>query len=199
MHSSSRGPGRPTCRGTSGRLHYLWPGLVQSAVLTAAATHGLMKHQRAEGEAPAPEGGGDGHDQGRGPASRAARLPRQGREVLEGIARPLRVGLAVSLSGPLAPMGIGAHRGLALWAEGAPPGSRRVELVVRDDRGDQVLVRRQVEELLVRERVDLLAGPYSSGLTRAAAPLAETHGAVLWSHGGAADDIHRRGYRMVVG
>src|SRR6266446_5313665 len=59
MHSSSRGPGRPTCRGTSGRLHYLRPGLVQSAVLTAAATHGLMRHQRAEGEAPAPEGGGD--------------------------------------------------------------------------------------------------------------------------------------------
>src|SRR2546427_12997459 len=57
MRSSSRGPGRPTCRGTSGRLHYLWPGLVQSVVLTAAATHGLMR--RAEGEAPAPEGGGD--------------------------------------------------------------------------------------------------------------------------------------------
>src|SRR5229473_5642017 len=34
-------------------------GLVQSVVLTAAATHGLMRHQRAEGEAPAPEGGGD--------------------------------------------------------------------------------------------------------------------------------------------
>ena len=78
-------------------------------------------------------------------------------------------------------MGIGAHRGLALWAEAARPGSRRVELVVRDDRGDRVLVRRQVEELLVRERVDLLAGPYSSGLTRAAAPLAETHGVVLWN------------------
>src|SRR5213078_2538520 len=116
-----------------------------------------------------------------------------------GIARPLRVGPAVSLSGPLAPMGIDAHRGLVLWAEGPRPGSRRVELVVRDDRGDRVLVRRQVEELLVRARVDLLAGPYSSGLTRAAAPLAETHGVVLWNHGGAADDIHRRGYRMVVG
>ena len=96
-------------------------------------------------------------------------------------------------------MGVGAYRGLALWTEVARPGSRRVELVVRDDRGDRVLVRREVEELLVRERVDLLAGPYSSGLTRAAAPLAETHGVVLWNHGGAADDIHGRGYRMVVG
>src|SRR2546428_2781758 len=124
-----------------------------------------MRHQRASG-----------HDRGYGLASHAARLPRQGREVLEGIGRPLRVGLAVSLSGPLAPMGIGAHRGLALWAEGARSGSRRVELVVRDDRGDQVLVRRPVEELLVRERVDLLAGPYSSGLARAAAPLAQTPG-----------------------
>src|SRR3989442_16005021 len=82
-----------------------WPGLVQSDVLTAIATHGPMRHQRASG-----------HDRGYGPASHAARLPRQGREVLEGIARPLRVGLAVSLSGPLAPMGIDAHPGLPLWA-----------------------------------------------------------------------------------
>src|SRR2546428_10916278 len=146
-----------------------------------------MRHQRASG-----------HDRGYGPASHAARLPRQGREVLEGIARPLRVGLAVSLSGPLAPMGIDAHRGLVLWAEGPRPGSRRVELVVRDDRGDRVLVRRQVEELLVRARVDLLAGPYSSGLTRAAAPLAETHGVVLWNHGGGAGDHHPPGYPMVL-
>src|SRR2546428_7989186 len=99
-----------------------------------------MRHQRASG-----------HDRGYGPASHAARLPRQGREVLEGIARPLRVGLAVSLSGPLAPMGIDAHRGLALWAEGARPGSRRSELVVRDVRGDRVMYSRQVDALLMSE------------------------------------------------
>ncbi|TMA70279.1 MAG: hypothetical protein E6J68_00420 [Deltaproteobacteria bacterium] len=54
-----------------------------------------------------------------------------------------------------------------------------------------------VEDLL--RRVDLLAGPYSSGLTRAVAPIAEAHGVVLWNHGGAADDIHAQRLRAPVG
>jgi branched-chain amino acid transport system substrate-binding protein len=106
----------------------------------------------------------------------------------------LRVGLAVSLTGPLAAMGTATCRGLALWAEEA-----RVALVVRDDGSERAEVRRAVEMLLDEERVDLLAGPYSSGLTRAVAPLAEARNVVLWNHGGAADDIHRRGHRCVVG
>lgn len=106
----------------------------------------------------------------------------------------LRVGLAVSLTGPLAPMGTAACRGLELWAEEA-----RVALLVRDDGSERARVRRAVEMLLDRERVDLLAGPYSSGLTRAVAPLAESRNVVCWNHGGAADDIHRRGRRCVIG
>jgi len=106
----------------------------------------------------------------------------------------LRVGLAVSLTGPLAAMGTATCRGLELWAE-----ATRVALVVRDDGSGRAQVRRAVEILLDGERVDLLAGPYSSGLTRAVAPLAEARGVVLWNHGGAADDIHRRGRRCLVG
>jgi ABC-type branched-subunit amino acid transport system substrate-binding protein len=106
----------------------------------------------------------------------------------------LRVGLAVSLTGPLAPMGTAARRGLELWAEEA-----RAGLVVRDDGSERARVRRAVEMLLDEERVDLLAGPYSSSLTRAVAPIAEARNVVLWNHGGAADGIHRRGHRCVVG
>src|SRR5204862_178064 len=76
----------------------------------------------------------------------------------------LRVGLAVSLTGPLAPMGSCARRGLELWADEARAARRAVELVVRDDRSAARTAREQVEDLL--RRVDLLAGPYSSGLTR---------------------------------
>src|SRR5438128_1782259 len=89
-------------------------------------------------------------------------------------------------------MGACARRGLELWAEDA-----RAELLVRDDRSDARTARREVEDLL--PRVDLLAGPYSSGLTRAVAPIAEAHGFVLWNHGGAADDIHAQGLRAPVG
>src|SRR5262249_57820652 len=87
-------------------------------------------------------------------------------------------------------MGTATCRGLELWAEAA-----RVALVVRDDGSERAQVRRAVEILLDEERVDLLAGPYSSGLTRAVAPLAEARSVVLWNHGGAADDIPRRDRR----
>jgi branched-chain amino acid transport system substrate-binding protein len=109
------------------------------------------------------------------------------------------VGLAVSLTGPLAPMGTDACRGLELWAEEARPCGRPVVLLVRDDGSERARVRREVETLLDEEHVELLAGPYSSGLTRAVAPLAEAQSVVLWNHGGAADDIHRCGHRYVVG
>lgn len=110
----------------------------------------------------------------------------------------LRVGLAVSLSGPLAPMGIDAQRGFVLWAADARAAGRPVELIIRDDRSNPRLACQHVRDLLDREGIDLLAGPYSSGLTRAVAPIAEARGVVLWNHGGAADDLHRRGYRTLV-
>ncbi len=94
-------------------------------------------------------------------------------------------------------MGSCARRGLELWADEARAARRAVELVVRDDRSAARTAREQVEDLL--RRVDLLAGPYSSGLTRAVAPIAEAHGVVLWNHGGAADDIHAQRLRAPVG
>ena len=103
----------------------------------------------------------------------------------------------MSLTGPLAPRGTCARRGLELWADEARGAGRAVELIVRDDQSDARTARRQVEGLL--RQVDLLAGPYSSGLTRAVAPIAETHGFVLWNHGGAADDIHAQRLRAPVG
>src|SRR5262245_28826643 len=63
----------------------------------------------------------------------------QGGEVLARV-NQLRVGLAVSLTGPLAAMGTATCRGLALWAEEA-----RVALVVRDDGSERAQVRHAVE------------------------------------------------------
>jgi branched-chain amino acid transport system substrate-binding protein len=42
------------------------------------------------------------------------------------------------------------------------------------------------EQLIRDDRVDLLFGPYGSGLVRAAAAMANAHGQVLWNHSGAA-------------
>lgn len=121
---------------------------------------------------------------------------------------PIRAGAALSLSGRFSNQGEQARRGLALWAEdlnmaggvalGQPGHRATVDLVVYDDRSLAREAAALTERLIVRERVDLLFGPYSSVLTLAAAPLTERYERVLWNHGGSSDAITQRGFRQVV-
>jgi ABC-type branched-subunit amino acid transport system substrate-binding protein len=59
--------------------------------------------------------------------------------------------------------------------------------VLLDDGGVPAVARRHAERLLDEAGVDLLLGPYGSGLTRAVLPVAAGRRRVLWNHGGAAD------------
>ncbi|MFP6681152.1 MAG: amino acid ABC transporter substrate-binding protein [Gammaproteobacteria bacterium] len=121
----------------------------------------------------------------------------------------IRIGIAVSLSGRYALLGQQVLAGLQCYvadvnATGgirvtAKDGPRPVELLVRDDRGDVLHCERQVHELIGTERIDLLMGPYGSGLTFAAAKVAESRRMVLWNHSGSGDQIFSAGFRMVVG
>lgn len=93
----------------------------------------------------------------------------------------LRAGATVSLSGPLATQGRDAAAGLRAWAE-----ESGAELVLEDDRGRIERVGAFYAERA--QALDVVFGPYGSGLTRAAvAALARTR-VVLWNHGGAAID-----------
>ncbi|MBO0682818.1 MAG: ABC transporter substrate-binding protein, partial [Candidatus Dormibacteraeota bacterium] len=95
----------------------------------------------------------------------------------------VRVGACLSLSGRYAPFGRQAAAGLEAW--------RRlrggVELSIEDDGSDPARVRAGVRELA--RRSDLLLGPYSTSLARAASEAAAELGLVLWNHGGAGDDV----------
>ena len=93
----------------------------------------------------------------------------------------------ISLTGPFARQGRQAVAGLELWAEEAA-----VRLTVVDDGGSRSAARRAYAEWL-DSGVDLLIGPYGSGLVRAVAPLVCGAGRLLWNHGGAADDLARPG------
>ena len=53
-------------------------------------------------------------------------------------------------------------------------------------------------ELCFGHRANVIFGPYSSALARAAAPIAEAAGMVMVNHGGASDDLYERGHRMTV-
>ena len=106
----------------------------------------------------------------------------------------ITLGIAISLSGRYALLGrqvleglecyirdVNAAGGIRLQAEHRP---LPVSLIVEDDESDETKVRGLTEQLIARDQVDLLMGPYGSGLTLAAAETAEAAQQVLWNHSG---------------
>ncbi len=74
-----------------------------------------------------------------------------------------------------------------------------VALECVDDASDARRCAEIYRAMVAERRADLLMGPYSSALVRAAAPIAEEARMVLINHGGAADGLYERGWRMIVG
>jgi branched-chain amino acid transport system substrate-binding protein len=123
--------------------------------------------------------------------------------------RVLKVGITASRSGQFRRQGQQALAGLQAWAQdvnqagglrvGGPDALRTVSVVHYDDASRPDQVQLLTQRLIREDRVDLVIGPYSSGLALAAAAVAEQFGKVLWNQGGASDRIYQQGYRWVVG
>ena len=125
----------------------------------------------------------------------------------------IRVGIPVSLTGQFQTQGKQALAGLQSWANdvnaagglrlgsgpGGVPKRYPVQVYFQDDRSRVEGVRRATDHLLTSDRVDLLFGPYSSGLTTAAAAVAEERHRLMWNQGGASDDVYQKGYRGIIG
>ena len=95
----------------------------------------------------------------------------------------LRIGACLSLSGRFAQFGRQAAQGLETWR--SLDGT--AEILVEDDCSD----RRTLETVFpgVAARCDLLLGPYSTQLMRAAGRMAAESGWLVWNHGGSGDDV----------
>ena len=110
------------------------------------------------------------------------------------------VGTSLSLSGRFRRQGDQARDGLQLWVEYARDAGQRPvpRLIVLDDESRASVAQAHARRLLAEHQVDVLVGPYSSGLVRAVAPIADAAGKVLWNHGGTSDAILQAGARRVV-
>lgn len=115
----------------------------------------------------------------------------------------IRVGVTLSLTGDYAAPGRDELEGIRMWvddlnARGSLLG-RKVELVHYDDKSDPVTSARLYEQLITGDKVDLLLGPYSSGITLEASTVAEKHDFPMLCTGAADSRIWSRGYRNVFG
>lgn len=88
-------------------------------------------------------------------------------------AQSVKVGLVGTFSGPSAEYGQEFQRGMQLHLDeiGGLAGSARIELVVRDDAGQPERSRQVSQELIVRDRVNFLAGYVTTPSALAVAPL----------------------------
>src|SRR5918992_671337 len=94
--------------------------------------------------------------------------------------------LTLSLTGQYERQGIEAAEGVRLWAQEAG-----IRLILADDHGSRSIAVDAYAGWI--DGVDLLLGPYASGLVRAVAPLVRDAERILWNHGGSADDLAQPG------
>jgi branched-chain amino acid transport system substrate-binding protein len=116
-------------------------------------------------------------------------------------AEPIKVGVTASLSGDYAAPGSEQLQGIQMWAHdlnarGALLG-RAVEIVYYDDKSDAATSAALYERLVSEDKVDLLLGPYSSGLTLAASRVAEKHHFPMVATGASSTDIWSRGNKYI--
>ncbi len=122
------------------------------------------------------------------------------------MAATVKAGISASLTGQFSTQGQQALAGLSVWVDyvnqqgGLAVGDAQlpVTLVSYDDGSTADSTRQATERLITDDNVDLLFGPYSAGLTTAAAEVAESHGRVIWNHGGAGDAHYARGFHNVI-
>ena len=111
----------------------------------------------------------------------------------------ITMGIAVSLSGRYRLLGrqvleglecyvrdVNAAGGLRLATQGT---SLPISLMIEDDESSEGKIRLCIEKLIDQDKVDILIGPYGSGLTLAAAEVADARQTMLWEQSTVAADL----------
>lgn len=98
----------------------------------------------------------------------------------------MRAGACLSLTGRFAPFGTQAANGLRLWAD-----TSGVQLTILDDASEPAVLTERLTELA--PAVDVLLGPYSTVLMKAAVPVADQAGKLLFNHGGSGGSLDHPG------
>lgn len=111
------------------------------------------------------------------------------------------IGLTVSHTGKLTAESTSQFNGLKLWADevnsagGIEVGDTSLQVVLKDydDESEKTRVQQLVTRLINEDKADFLVSPYSSGLTEAAAVVAEQNQKVTMAIGAASDSIFQAG------
>ena len=112
---------------------------------------------------------------------------------------PIVIGISLPLTGDFSEPGKGVERGYKAWAkivndEGGLLG-RKVELKILDDQSNADRVVSDYEQLIGKDNVDLVFGPFSTRLVVPSARVAEEYGMLFVEPAGAAKTVFEQGFK----
>ncbi len=140
------------------------------------------------------------------PAPQPTKAAAQPTKAPEAKTKTLVLGFTASNTGKYAKESKEQTQGLKLWAEAVKKkGGIKLsdgtvvtfELKSYDDESTKERVQQLYTKLITEDKADLLVSPYSSGLTAAAAVIAEQYGKIMVTTGAASDSIYKQGYQRV--
>jgi branched-chain amino acid transport system substrate-binding protein len=119
----------------------------------------------------------------------------------EGGGPPIKIGASLPLTGEFSEPGKAAQQGYKVWEamtnEKGGLLDRQVKFTFRDDASDQNTVVSDYTSLISRDKVDLLAGTFSSLLNIPASTVAERNRMLYVEPAGGAPEIFDRGYKYL--
>ena len=112
---------------------------------------------------------------------------------------PIVVGISLPLTGDFSEPGKGVQQGYEAWAKivndkGGLLG-RRVELKILDDQSNADRVVADYEQLIGKDQVDLVFGPFSTRLVVPSARVAEEYDMLFVEPAGAAKEVFEQGFK----
>jgi branched-chain amino acid transport system substrate-binding protein len=114
-------------------------------------------------------------------------------------ADPIVIGVSLPLTGDFSEPGKGVQRGYEAWAKVVNDGGgllgRQVELKILDDQSNADRVVSDYEQLIGRDQVDLVFGPFSTRLVIPSARVAEEYGMLFVEPAGAAKEVFEQGFK----
>jgi branched-chain amino acid transport system substrate-binding protein len=120
-----------------------------------------------------------------------------------GAQQTITIGASLALSGKYAVMGSLQRKGFNLWethvnAMGGLLG-RRVKMQIHDDQSDPQRAAGIYRKMIEQDKVDLVFGPYSSGISEAILPVTEKNKYPVLLAGASADRLWGKGYKYAFG
>lgn len=117
----------------------------------------------------------------------------------------VKIGASLSLSGKLTREGHGLQEGYDFWAEwvnnrgGITVGGKKykVKMIYYDDESNPQTSARLFEKLITQDKVDIILGPYGSGIAMASTTIAERHRYVVILPLNDSDELYNRGYKYI--